>query len=483
MAIRMSPKWKKRAVRWGIGGGIAFVVGSVLTVEATSKSWFCNSCHVMEPFYDSWKTSAHDDVECVKCHITPGAQNFLSAKLNGLGQVVDDVLNRTSNKPSAAVSQMACLRSGCHSVETISSHKLETEKFRFSHAAHIDQEHLGVPISCTTCHSHVKGDEHFEVNTGVCINCHLVETETPRVAATLAAERVETSSPLIRMAVREGHLAIGENGRPPSNCSACHNPPDEPFEYQGLTVDHTEYISFGAACESCHRGTTATPQPIDDGACLSCHIYGVEEVLPVEEMHKVHAEGRHKIECFSCHGTIRHGPTSQIMTLERLDCRNCHTGQHEIQRSTYLHEADHAAASSGSTVSPMFMAHVDCTGCHVQPTPLTSEPGNGARVARPTAAACDSCHQPGLGDQMIPLWQTATHELYDDAMRQLESVEARDLTPEQQTLVAAAREMIEVVRMDGSWGVHNPYYTQQILERARETLRAAAQASDRMEGL
>lgn len=474
MAIRMSPKWKKRALRWGLGGGALMLVVSVLTVEATSQSWFCNTCHIMGPFYDSWKTSAHDDVKCVKCHISPGVENFFAAKLNGLGQVVDDALNRTSTKPSASVSQMACLRSGCHSMETITSVKLETEKFRFAHGAHLDKEHLGVPIRCTTCHSHVKGDEHFEVNTGVCLTCHLIESEPEGVSATLVADRVDASAPIIRMAVREGHAPPDENGRPPSTCKTCHHPPEKPFNYNGVTVDHDEYLSYGAACESCHRGTTATPQPIDDGKCLSCHVYGVERTLPTEEMHHVHSEGLHKIECFSCHGAIQHGPTAQTMTLEQLDCRQCHTGQHTIQQSTYLRETAHAAAPGATDlVSPMFMAHVDCTGCHVQPTPLSSEPGNGARVARPTADACDACHQPGLGERMIPLWQNAAKDLYNSVLEDLQELEGRTLDAEAQSLVDAARELIELVRMDGSWGVHNPRYTQQLLERAREALRAA----------
>lgn len=73
----------------------------------------------MNVFYDSWQKSAHADVECVKCHIQPGAQNFFSAKINGLGQVVDDALNRTSTKPSAAVSQFSGLRAGCHNLSRL----------------------------------------------------------------------------------------------------------------------------------------------------------------------------------------------------------------------------------------------------------------------------------------------------------------------------------------------------------------------------
>ncbi|MBZ0173370.1 MAG: NapC/NirT family cytochrome c, partial [Phycisphaerales bacterium] len=101
-------------------GLVVFLVGSVVSIEITAQPHFCGSCHIMEPYYESWHTSAHSDVACVKCHIDPGMDNYVHAKLNGLGQVVDDVLSRTSFKPSASVTALSCTRSGCHSVETLS---------------------------------------------------------------------------------------------------------------------------------------------------------------------------------------------------------------------------------------------------------------------------------------------------------------------------------------------------------------------------
>ena len=471
---------KRRWIKWSAIGLGSFVVLSVASVETTSQSWFCNSCHIMEPFYTSWKESAHGDVGCVKCHITPGVNSFLEAKLNGLGQVVDDALNRTSNKPSAAVSQMACLRSGCHSVETVSNTNIFNDKFQFKHGKHVGKEYYGIKIGCTTCHSHVKGDTHFEVNTTVCITCHL--TETDGTTQPLGAGKEITynggMAPIIRLAVRDGHAAeiAGEelNGRPPAKCKTCHQPPSEPFEYRGMVVDHEEYLSYGAACESCHRDTTAQPQPIDDGSCLACHTFGIEEVMPTEEIHRAHAEGRHKIECFSCHGTPRHGPAAQTMTLEQFDCRGCHQDQHQIQRQAYLHDVDAPEAGEGvQPVSPMFMAHVDCTGCHISPSPLSAHPAGEARVARAVPAACDTCHEPGLGDQMIPLWQQAARGLFDKTSGELAVAEKTVQGSEAVQLLEQAKGLLDLVEMDGSWGVHNPRYTQSLLERARGMVTAA----------
>jgi nitrate/TMAO reductase-like tetraheme cytochrome c subunit len=50
---------------------------------------FCGeTCHtVMQPEYTAYKDSPHSRVECVKCHIGPGASWFVRSKLSGVGQV------------------------------------------------------------------------------------------------------------------------------------------------------------------------------------------------------------------------------------------------------------------------------------------------------------------------------------------------------------------------------------------------------------
>jgi hypothetical protein len=50
---------------------------------------FCGqTCHtVMQPEYAAYQNSPHSRVECVKCHIGPGAGWFVKSKLSGVGQV------------------------------------------------------------------------------------------------------------------------------------------------------------------------------------------------------------------------------------------------------------------------------------------------------------------------------------------------------------------------------------------------------------
>src|SRR3989304_8313766 len=57
----------------------------VLTI--TENPAFCGkNCHIMRPYYESWSTSAHNDVACIQCHYEPGFIGHLKGKINGLMQ-------------------------------------------------------------------------------------------------------------------------------------------------------------------------------------------------------------------------------------------------------------------------------------------------------------------------------------------------------------------------------------------------------------
>lgn len=73
---------------------------------------------------------------------------------------------------------------------------------------------------------------------------------------------------------------------------------------------------------------------------------------------------------------------------------------------------------------------------------------------------------------MIPLWQKSTRKLYDQLAQDF--LTAQEATPRADPhLLAQTRKMLDLVRVDGSWGVHNPRYTQQLLQNARESLAKA----------
>lgn len=76
----------------GIGAVIFLMLssfGSFKAYQYTETNAFCGRvCHaVMEPEYTAYQDSAHARVDCVECHIGPGAEWFVRSKLSGAYQV------------------------------------------------------------------------------------------------------------------------------------------------------------------------------------------------------------------------------------------------------------------------------------------------------------------------------------------------------------------------------------------------------------
>ena len=80
---------------------------------------FCGqTCHtVMQPEYMAYQNSPHSRVECVKCHIGPGASWFVRSKLSGVGQVFAVLLNTYPRPIPTPVHNLRPAREtceGCH---------------------------------------------------------------------------------------------------------------------------------------------------------------------------------------------------------------------------------------------------------------------------------------------------------------------------------------------------------------------------------
>jgi nitrate/TMAO reductase-like tetraheme cytochrome c subunit len=93
---------------------ILLAVSTVGFIEYSARPSFCDNCHIMQPYYDSWATSSHREVACIQCHYAPGIRAEAMGKLQAANQVVKYVTGAYGMKPWAEVEDAACLRSGCH---------------------------------------------------------------------------------------------------------------------------------------------------------------------------------------------------------------------------------------------------------------------------------------------------------------------------------------------------------------------------------
>lgn len=149
------------------------VVLTIGAIEITSQTSFCVSCHNMKVYYETLKTSSHRDVDCVKCHIAPGFDNYINAKLKGLSEVVVYTIGEGPLVYHARVENASCLREGCHKKDELLDKSLEFEKgITFRHSIHLKPV-KDIQLNCVSCHSQIVHGKQMNVTTSTCFNCHL----------------------------------------------------------------------------------------------------------------------------------------------------------------------------------------------------------------------------------------------------------------------------------------------------------------------
>lgn len=78
------------------------LIGTQVTYRAVhhmETPQFCGAtCHTMAPEFAAYQNSPHSRVECVECHVAPGAGGWISSKTSGIRQLVETVLH-TYRKP------------------------------------------------------------------------------------------------------------------------------------------------------------------------------------------------------------------------------------------------------------------------------------------------------------------------------------------------------------------------------------------------
>src|SRR5215831_11628044 len=110
----MSPTPRRLRVA-SYAAALALGLGLVLVVvmaQLSSTPTFCGTCHIMKPYYESWKHSKHSRVACVECHIAPGITSEIRKKYEALSMVVKYFTATYGTNPWAEVDDAACLR--CH---------------------------------------------------------------------------------------------------------------------------------------------------------------------------------------------------------------------------------------------------------------------------------------------------------------------------------------------------------------------------------
>jgi nitrate/TMAO reductase-like tetraheme cytochrome c subunit len=202
------------------------------------------------------------------------------------------------------------------------------------------------------------------------------------------------------------------------------------------------------------------------GECSQCHA-GIEEInveiFGLSFPHKSHVVGK-KMECGLCHThSKRHGEfvgTKKSCAAchhadARKECGNCHV----LQKTIYA-----GGTLEGWTVPKDIMADAgaDCDGCHER---------RDGRISRPDSAACASCHEDSY-KKTFDEWQAAYRELRAGLTAALAEKKKLSLSQEAQARLAEIERAVRKLDEDGSSGIHNSQFIQDILTKLTKEIKS-----------
>jgi predicted CXXCH cytochrome family protein len=419
-----------------LGFGIVLMV---VMAQLSSTPTFCGSaCHIMKPYYESWKHSKHSRIACVECHIAPGITSEVRKKFEALSMVAKYVTGTYGPKPWAEVDDAACLR--CHERRLLEG-RVTYHDVQFDHRPHLIEARRGLKLRCTSCHSQIVQGSHITVTSSTCALCHF-----------------------------RGQEANAGTGR----CLLCHAIPERVVTAAGTAFDHSEVRRLDMDCRSCHGGVVRGDGAVPRERCLICHNqadrlarYGEKEFL-----HRMHVS-QHKVDCMNCHLMIQHGtPEHPAQPAEGGGCATCHGAGHSAQRDLY---AGVGGRGLPPAPGPMFIAGVTCEGCHnpeVSAVPAATGDVSGPHGMRASDVACMSCHGPSYA-KVFRSWQQGLQARVAPLAAQMSASQASmGAAPPPAWL--DARYNLDMVERGG--GVHNVGYAYALLDRAHEQMNDARRA-------
>lgn len=421
-AKRPAWSWRKRLLLSAVvlGGIGALTIGGA--EYYTAQPSFCRSCHIMEPYWQSWIRDVHGseyDIACVDCHYAPGERHTLNAKFKGLSQAVSYFSGRAgASRPRAHVNDESCLRSGCHDDQAYMNEKLPIGEVRTEKRVILGAiTEIRRTPTVTFLH-----EKHMQIESVVAENRQALEDATNKLRAALPenllsrvedlarsvqpfperivaiqntleshtlADKAETAVEMARLIDRAVRLEQLEG----LNCAACHT-------YDATGENH--FAVDELTCYTCHFANQAFNR--ETGQCLNCHEPPTREIVvhaaPMASQPSImnHQDILDRdIDCASCHLDVIQGHAR----VSARECQHCH------DRETYLVEFE---TRTLETVAEYHRVHVArqrarCPDCHgairhelIEPTLVATSVG----FLKPVLDDCQHCH-PNHHDSQVEL--------------------------------------------------------------------------------
>ena len=337
-------------------------IASYGAVEYSESQQFCGqACHVMTPQFVAHSSGPHARVPCVTCHIEPGAQGFLRAKLNGTRQLALMATSRyPAPIPSPPVNGAPNVHTSCEQchwpdrfvgdvVRVVSEYADDEKNTETKTTLRL---HVGGPISGTGNGVGI----HWHMNRGNRVEYIALDQKLEQIPYV----RMSTSSGQVTEYFAEGVTEGDLTGKAARQmvCTDCHNRPAHAFgstperrvdammgaglistelpfvRREAVRVLKAEYPSQPAAMEEIQRALRAALQPqlgpasavaLQQAIAVTQNIYRTN-VFPEmkvgwgtysNQIGHVTSQG-----CFRCHDGNHKTRDGRVINQ---DCDSCHT--------------------------------------------------------------------------------------------------------------------------------------------------------------
>ncbi len=232
-----------------IGGACVYLVltafGSYQTYLYTESDSFCGEvCHsVMGPELTAYRRNAHARVACVDCHVGEGAKSYISAKINGVHQLVDITLNRFPRPIPTPIHNLRPARETCERCHWPEKRTGDLERIQHRYLADATNSPYSVTLLLKvggggTVHG-VPGGIHWHTNPDSKVEY-------------LATDPQRQVIPWMRVTEKGGRVTVYRTkafkGEPDPaalrtmDCLDCHNRPAHRFSTPNDAVDEALYL-------------------------------------------------------------------------------------------------------------------------------------------------------------------------------------------------------------------------------------------------
>lgn len=460
---------KRTAIRLAIASLIAIgILGIVLfiTVAQPRHSQYCAKCHNRISFKNACKKSLPEDIACIECHTH---ENKAVAVL------------------ALEIRDEHCTTELCHPLIKLSAQSTQYKKLKpFQHKTHLIKESNrnteNPKLRCTSCHAAISEEKHFEIDTSTCNVCHFIPRSVTIQSLSIISPPSQGENAFkSHTMINTRQLVYTEEKGSVSECTLCHGHIEKSKEIYGKIFQHDVYEkNEKASCSDCHFKIIQGDGIVDKKSCYRCHARISDTLHGASEMHSIHID-KHKTACTSCHTPITHKWPKTSNKIYGNNNRKSIDANDKVQN---LIMAGLGGMGIKGEPDPMHLATLDCSACHKDEEFYTN-------VA---SEVCNNCHDKGfdtiLSEQMqfVKLRMRVLRTLLTRAKRR-HTIDADTIVQQAMlrlhpllssftypyrdaeknslpfnAIVHEAEVNYNLIKEDGSFGVHNIKYVKGLLE-------------------